>query len=123
MEQHGKCPDKIREFLDPISDSDRDFLAIRSDAFKAIAKLQNENEKSFNAKRKAPIIYKEGDYVVVRNIDTTPGINKKLIPKFKGPYVIQKVLDFDRYVITDPDGHQLTRISYTSIVSADQMKP
>jgi len=32
------------------------------------------------------MMYKEGDYVVVRNIDTTPGVNKKLIPKFKGPY-------------------------------------
>jgi len=120
MEQHGKCHDKIREFLNSVSDSDRDFSAIRSDASKAIAKLQSENEKNFNAKRKAPMMYKEGDYVVGRNIDTTLGVNKKLIPKFKGPYVVQKVFDLDRYVITDR--HQLTRIPYTSTVSADQMK-
>jgi len=30
MQQHEKCPDKIREFLDSVSDSDRDFSAIRS---------------------------------------------------------------------------------------------
>jgi len=76
VEQHEKCNDKIREILDSISDSDRDLSAIKSDASKAIAKLQSENEKSFNAKRKAPTIYKEGDYIVVQNIDTTLALTR-----------------------------------------------
>ncbi|KAG5318838.1 RTXE polymerase, partial [Pseudoatta argentina] len=46
--------------------------------------------------------YKVGNYVL--NIETTPSINKKLLPKFKGPYVVKAVLDYDRYIVTDVDG-------------------
>lgn len=43
----------------------------------------------FNRKRKKPQEYKVGDYI--KNVITTPGINK-------GPYVINKILDNDRYI-------------------------
>lgn len=74
-------------------------------------------------RRKPAREYKIGDYVEIRNVQTTPGVNKKLLPKFKGPYVIRKVLDYDRYVITDVDGFQLTQRPYTSVVAPDQMRP
>lgn len=45
---------------------------------------------------------------MIRNIDTTPGNNRKLIPKLKGPYLVKKVLDYDKYVIEDIEGYQLT---------------
>lgn len=38
---------------------------------------------------------------MVKNVITTPGINQKLTPKYKGPYVVESVLDRDRYVIKD----------------------
>ena len=47
---------------------------------------------------------------------------KKLIPKFRGPYVAKEVLDHDRYVITDVEGFQLTRTPYNGIVGPEQMK-
>lgn len=73
-------------------------------------------------KRKAPSQYQEGDYVMIKNIDTTPGINKKLIPRYKGPYVIKTVLDHDRYIVSDIDGFQLSQIPYTGTVSVDHMR-
>jgi len=33
---------------------------------------------------------------MITNTDVTIGRNKKLIPKYRGPYVIKKVLDRDR---------------------------
>jgi hypothetical protein len=49
-------------------------------------------------------------------------VNKKLIPKFKGPYVESKVIDFDRYVIVDIEGNQITQRPYEGIIGPDQMK-
>jgi hypothetical protein len=122
LEQNGKCNDKIREMLELFSEDDRDFSVIRDNAANAISQAQKTNERYYNKKRKPVTAYKEGDYVIIKNIDTTPGVNKKLIPKFKGPYVVKKVLDFDRYVVSDVDGFQVTRLPYTGTVSSDQIK-
>lgn len=43
-----------------------------------------------------------GEYVVIKNFDVKPGINKKLLPR----YVVKQILDHDRYVITDPEDQQ-----------------
>lgn len=59
---------------------------------------------------------------MIRNVDSTPGINKKFIPKYKGPYVIKKKLDFDRYIVTDIEGFQLSQIPYTGTISLDQLR-
>lgn len=67
-------------------------------------------------------MYSVGDYVMIRNFDCTPGANKKLIPSFKGPYVVKEVLDHDRYIVTDIEGFQLTQMPYTGTVGPDQIK-
>jgi len=50
-------------------------------------------------------------------------LKKKLIPKFKGPYTIHKILPNDRYVITDIDGYQVTQIPLNTVISAKDIKP
>lgn len=60
---------------------------------------------------------------MIRNVDTSTGSNKKLIPKYKGPYIVKKVLDSDRYIITDIEGFQVTQLLYNDTVAADQIKP
>lgn len=37
------------------------------------------------------------------------GVNKKLIPKLKGPYVVKKLLDNFIYVIGDVEGLLIVR--------------
>jgi len=59
---------------------------------------------------------------MIKNVDVTVGVNKKLIPKFKGPYVVKKMLDYDRYVVGDIEGNQVTQRPYEGIVGPDQMK-
>lgn len=39
-----------------------------------------------------PTLYNEGDYVLVRDTRTTPGVNNKLKSKYKKLYLFQKVL-------------------------------
>ncbi|XP_018377468.1 PREDICTED: LOW QUALITY PROTEIN: uncharacterized protein K02A2.6-like [Trachymyrmex cornetzi] len=111
VEQKGVTCDSLRDLLS--TDTERDLEQIRNKAHVNIEKSQLENTKRYNLRRKPAREYKVGDYVEIRNVQTTPGVNKKLLPKFKGPYVIRKVLDYDRYVITDVDGFQLTQRPYT----------
>ena len=59
---------------------------------------------------------------MIPNVETTATVNKKLIPKFKVPYVVKEVLDNDRYVIGDIDGFQLTQGPYNGILGPGQMK-
>lgn len=121
VSQNGENNDKLREILQA-NRVERDLPSIRQQASDAIEMLQKENTQAYNKRRKVPSTYKEGDYVMIRNIDTTPGINKKFIPKYKGPYVIKKALDFDRYIVTDVEGFQLSQIPYTGTVSVDQLR-
>lgn len=48
-------------------------------------------------KTKHHVQFLEDDFIVIQNIDTTIVTNKKLIPKYKGPYCVKNV----RYVIND----------------------
>lgn len=122
IDQVGIVRYEISALLDPYSDGDRDLEAIRERAANVIENCQRANETYYNGKRKRATTYKVGDYVVITNSDVTPGVNKKLIPKFKGPYVVKTVLDNDRYVVSDIEGFQVTQLPYTGTVSADHMK-
>ena len=87
---------------------------------------QLANKRYYDKKRKSANVYNVGDYVMIFNNDTTPGVNKKLLPMFKGPYVIvivKKMLDHDRYIVEDIDGFQVTQKPYSGTCAASQMKP
>jgi len=60
---------------------------------------------------------------MVKNIDTTPGVNKKHIPKFKGPYEIKVVLPNDRYVVKDIEGFQVTQLPFNSVFESKYIQP
>lgn len=60
---------------------------------------------------------------MIKNVITTPGINKKFLAKFKGPYEVIKIYDNDRYLIKDIENMQVSRIPYTGICSPANMKP
>ncbi|KZC14901.1 hypothetical protein WN55_07870 [Dufourea novaeangliae] len=101
---------------------DRDLKTFRDAASRKIQMEQWKNENFYNKKRKPPAKYFEKDLVMIKNVDSSVGVNKKLIPKYKGPYEVKKVLDNDRYLLTDPEGFQLTQIPYNGVVAVDQMK-
>lgn len=122
IEQNGPVNDKLKLYLSQGIIEDRNLEEIRESASRNIDKIQTTNERYYNSKHKAATVYAQGDYVMIRNIDTTVGVNKKLIPKFKGPYVVKEVLDQDRYIVSDIEGFQLTQRPYQGTVGPDQMK-
>lgn len=59
---------------------------------------------------------------MIKNIDVSAGINKKLIPKFRGPYEVEKILGNDRYLITDVENFQVTQRPFESVSSPVNMR-
>ena len=120
--QLGKFNDNIRKVLEENIENNRNLVEIRQAASENIIKCQDNNKRNYDSHHKQPTVYKIGDYVMVKNVDCTPGANKKLIPTFKGPYVVKQILDHDRYIVKDILGFQITQIPYTGIIGPDQMK-
>ena len=60
-----------------------------------ILKIQDENEKNFNRKRKEPRKYSEGELVAIKRTQYGPGLKFK--QKFIGPYTVTKVKPKNTY--------------------------
>ena len=122
INQLGKVNDDLRVILEEQIIDNRDLSVIRQNAVAKIQATNDYNKKYYDKRHKTPTQYAVGDYVVVKNLDVTPGVNKKLLPKFRGPYEVVKVLDKNCYVIRDPEGHQLTQLPFEGICSPENMK-
>lgn len=124
VEQRGEVVDEITEYLqEAYAEESVDLSSIRKSASDAIKKSQSYNMKYFNEHHKPAESFQIGDYVVLKNVDTTAGLNKKLIPKYRGPYIIQKELGNDRYEISDVEENcQITQMPYCGIVDSSRLK-
>lgn len=81
-----------------------------------------QQAERYNASHKAPQSYKEGDLVLLRYEPPADGGSRKLMPRYRGPYVIDKVLDADRYVVKDTPATQVTQKAFESVYAADKIK-
>lgn len=68
---------------------------LRRKAKESIQKIQNENRRSYNSKRKEAIEYGIGDLVAIKRTQFVQG--HKLHPKYLGPYEVVKVKRNNRY--------------------------
>jgi len=123
LEQRGKSNDLLRGLVQLDAGMERDLGRLRRDAEINISRVLQQSATRYNLRRKAARKYEPGDYVEIKNVEIAAGINRKLVPKFKGPYVVKKVSDHDRYVVADVDGFQLTQRPYSGVVASNQMRP
>lgn len=123
VNQRGPNVDWLSEYLNESGvNVERDLNEIRKIADEAIQVAQKKSEEYHAGKNLPAKEFKVGEYVVIRNVDTTIGTNKKLNPKFRGPYVIGKVLPNDRYVVKDIENCQITQLPYNGILEAARIK-
>lgn len=110
----------IRELLDKeiITSFDNGRAELREEAKRNIEKIQKENQKTYDGKRKNPLTYREGDLVVIRRTQQGPYL--KLANKYLGPYEVIKTLRNHRYLLRKI-GESEGPIQTSS--SADYMKP
>lgn len=91
-------------------------------AIQATNRLKDYNKIYYDKRHKTPSEYKIGDYVMIRDTTVKPGEDRKLKHSYKGPYLVTKVLNKNRYVIQDIPGCQITQKPYDSILSPDRLK-
>ena len=95
---------------------DRDEL--REQARECIMRVQEENKRNYNKRRKEARLYNVSDLVAIKRTQLGPGL--KCAAKFLGPYQVIKVLRNDRYVVRKIGDHEGPTETSTS---ADYIKP
>jgi len=78
MNQHGDSNDYLRLILEAEQyheSEDRDLSEIRNSAQENILEAQLKNKSYYDKTHKSPKKYEIGDYIMIKNIDTTPGVN------------------------------------------------
>jgi len=127
FDQRSRTDSSFADFTKALANVDTD-LEIQRDnyrdkALQATEEIRNYNKIDKYKRSIKPTMYKEGDYVLVRDTRIIPGVNSKFKPKYKGPYLIAKSLGNNRYVIRDIPGFNLTARPLNTILSSDRIKP
>lgn len=114
--------DTLTEYLEDKGETSRDLDGLRNTSFEKLKTSQSKSSETHKNQYKPHEKFSCNDFVVVRNVDTTIGTNKKFIAKYKGPYVIKKVLPNDRYVVTDIENCPVTQMPYEGILEASRLR-
>ncbi|GFX92386.1 transposon Tf2-9 polyprotein [Trichonephila clavipes] len=77
---------------------------LRQDAKRNIQKIQAENKRTYDRKRKKAPGYQKGDLVAIQRTQFGSGL--KLRPKFLGPYKVIEVKPRDRYNLERVGNHE-----------------
>jgi transposase InsO family protein len=112
----------ILALQEEIGDGDADVGDLTRRAHVNISKRQRLQKANFDARRKAAEQYLVGDMVLVENDLTATGGSRKLMPRFKGPYMVTRVLGNDRYEIQDVPGAPRKQMAAKTVFAADRMK-
>lgn len=117
----------LKDLIDRLASVERDIESerqmVRDKAIEATEKIRNYNKIYYDSAHKKPTVYKEGDFVLIRDLQAKAGQSKKFKVNYKGPYLITKVLDKNRYVVRDVPGFNLSNKPYNTIHSPDKIKP
>jgi len=84
--------------------------------------IRQYNKTYRDAHSRKPTMYKEDDYVLIRDTHAKPGESSKIKAKYKGPYEIHKSLGNNIYVVRDIPGFNISSRPYKSILSSDKLK-
>ncbi|KAI8116342.1 Transposon Tf2-11 polyprotein [Lucilia cuprina] len=123
VKQRGRIVDELTEFLEEKTNTE--VIELEKTRLEALANIEKSQKYCQTHFLKHSIPAREfqvGDFVVMENFSSNAGQNKKLLEKYKGPYIIKKKLPHDRYVITDIEPHQITQKPYNSVVESRRLR-
>ncbi|GBN87706.1 Transposon Ty3-G Gag-Pol polyprotein [Araneus ventricosus] len=112
--------DKLKEIVE--AEFQANFEAqreeLRKHAKQQIFKIQEENRKTYNLRRREPKPYRVGDLVAIKR--TQYGPNLKLKPKYFGPYSITRAKGGNTYNVIKEGNHEGPNFTTTC---AEYLKP
>lgn len=108
---------------DQLCDEEFNIENIRMEAVQQIAKTRQKAKERFDEKHAKPKTYDVGDLVLIGNEAQATGSSRKLEPPWKGPFIITKVLENDRYVVEDLPHSKRKQRHYCSVYASDGIKP
>ena len=84
---------------------------------------QQRQKQRFDVHRSNSTVFAIGDLVLVKISSIVgSGNSRKLLPKWKGPFQINKVLGADRYEVEDILGSTRSRIPYKGTYAVEHLK-
>lgn len=90
-----------------------DVTQVRKNLTQRIKQHQKEQKQRFDSKRREAPNYAIGDLAILKVItNSATGQSQKLLPKWRRPFRISKVLEHDRYGVTDIPGAIRSRVKY-----------
>jgi len=87
---------------------------LRADAARTVNDHRAAAKKRYDAKHAKQTFYSLGDLVLVGNEPFSTGTSRKLETRYKGPFIIKKVLPNDRYLVEDIPNAQRKQRHYKS---------
>ncbi|XP_055714586.1 uncharacterized protein K02A2.6-like [Phlebotomus papatasi] len=103
-------------------EAENDVSEVRSKAMERMNKLREKQNVKVNAKKLRPTKYDVNDLVLVRYDPPATGGSRKMMVRYRGPYVVKKILGSDRYVVGDTPATQITQKPFESVYAAENMK-
>lgn len=103
---------------------DTNVATTRADVKERLQENQQREKLRYDRKRCDSKKFREGQLVLIKKVRTGNEVgSKKLLPKYDGPFLVQRILPNDRFVVCDPQGATRSRKSYKGIVAIDKLKP
>lgn len=109
---------------DPIVESYVDVTKVRKAIVERIQTQQEEQKERFDKTRYQPKPIAVNDLVMIR-VTSFPatGSSRKLLPKWRGPFQVSRILANDRYEVAEVKGSQRSQIPYLGVAGIDNIKP
>ena len=108
----------LLELLDEISEEEKSVQKKRAAAEQQILVSQEKMGRVDDKKKHCPPVFKEGDYVLLKNHAPADGTIQKLKPRFKGPYMVKERVGNRYRVVNCPNERW-----YESLHAAEHMWP
>ena len=91
---------------------------LREKAKEQISKVQEENRRTYNLRRRKATQYKEGDLIAIKRTQLGPG--RKIKAKFYEPYVVERAKSNETYDVKSVGSVEGPK---TTSTCAEYMKP